>query len=72
MKKFDYRGLKCPIPVLKAYKEVKKNPKEKTFIFECDDPSAPKDFKDLCKNTGLILNQIEEREKNFIIIITKN
>ena len=71
MKKFDYIGLKCPIPVLKAFKELKTNPNEKTFMFICDDPTAPKDFKDLCKNTGLILNHIEEKGKNFIITISR-
>ena len=46
MKKFDYRGLKCPIPVLKAFKEIKKKKIENNFEFLCDDKTAPKDFKD--------------------------
>ena len=72
MKEFNYIGLKCPIPVLKAYKELKNNPNTKEFKFSCDDPSAPKDFKDLCKNTGL--NYIKEIKKDnyFIIFIRRD
>ena len=72
MKELNYIGLKCPIPVLKAYKELKNNPDIKEFKFRCDDPSAPNDFKDLCKNTGL--NYIEKIEKDdyFIITITRD
>ena len=33
LKEFDYIGLKCPIPVLKAFKEIKKNPLENNFNF---------------------------------------
>ena len=47
MKEFNYIGFKCPIPVLKAFKELKNYPKEKNFQFKCDDPTAPKDFEDL-------------------------
>ena len=72
MKEFSYIGLKCPIPVLKAYKELKNNPNTMEFKFRCDDPSAPNDFKDLCKNTGL--NYFIEIEKDgyFIITITRD
>ena len=71
MKEFNYIGFKCPIPVLKAFKELKNYPKEKNFLFKCDDPTAPKDFEDLCKNTGLILNKVIEKENYFIIIINR-
>ena len=67
MKKSNYIGLKCPIPVLKAFKVIKSHPKETKFEFMCDDPTAVKDFTDLCKNTGLKLNKIINK-KSFIII----
>tara|TARA_B100001248_G_scaffold246969_1_gene218017 strand:- start:897 stop:1115 length:219 start_codon:yes stop_codon:yes gene_type:complete len=72
MKEFNYLGLKCPIPVLKAFKELKKNPKVQSFQFKCDDPTAPKDFKDLCKNTGLNFHKVIKEDNYFIIFINRN
>ena len=54
MKILDLRGLKCPVPVLKAYKAFKKDRSEKGFIFLTDDPSAPKDFKDFYSESNCI------------------
>ena len=71
MKEFNYIGSKCPIPVLKAYKDLKQNPKISIFQFKCDDPSAPKDFKDLCKNTSLIFDKVIKKDKYFIIILKR-
>ena len=73
MKSFDYRGLKCPIPVLKAFKIVKSLKKDGNQIFEflCDDPTAPKDFEDFCRNfKNLSLNVVSEK-KFYRIFIKK-
>ena len=69
MKSFDYRGLKCPIPVLKAFKIVKSLKKDGNQILEflCDDPSAPKDFRDFCSNVGIKFLSSENKD-NYIII----
>ena len=72
MKKFDYRGLKCPIPVLKAFKEIKKNPLENNFEFLCDDETAPKDFEDLCSNTNLKFDKFIKKKTYYLISISKN
>ena len=71
MNKFDYRGLKCPIPVLKAFKEIKKNPTEKTYEFKCDDETAPKDFKDLCNNTNLKLSKVIKKDSYYLILVNR-
>ena len=71
MREFDYRGLKCPIPVLKAFREIKKNPREKTYKFKCDDETAPKDFKDLCENTGFKLSKVVKENSYYIILIDR-
>ena len=71
MKDFDYRGLKCPIPVIKAFKEIKSNPKEKSYSFKCDDETAPKDFRDLCYNTGLKLSKIIKEDSYYLIVIER-
>ena len=67
MNTYDFRGLKCPIPVLKAYNIIKKNKKCNLFVFLTDDKSAPKDFKDFCINTGHeIVNIIKVKDYNKI------
>ena len=71
MTEFDYRGFKCPIPVIKAFREIKKTPDEKSYSFKCDDESAPKDFKDLCKNTGLKLTKVIKKDSYFLIFINR-
>ena len=57
-------GLKCPIPVLKAFKIIKEEKTTMEFIFLTDDLSAPKDFKDFCNNTGLKILAINKK-KNY-------
>ena len=69
MNTYDFRGLKCPIPVLKAFNVIKKNKKCNLFIFLTNDNSAPKDFKDFCTNTGHeLVNIIKEKGYNIIKI----
>ncbi len=72
MKSYNFLGLKCPIPVLKAHKILKNDNETKKFEFLCDDQSAPKDFYSLCKNfKNLSLNIINEK-KFYRILIDKN
>ena len=71
MNEFDSRGLKCPIPVIKAFREIKKNPNEKIYKFKCDDETAPKDFKDLCNNIGLKLSKVEKKDSYYFILIER-
>tara|TARA_A100001015_G_scaffold308879_1_gene407256 strand:- start:748 stop:978 length:231 start_codon:yes stop_codon:yes gene_type:complete len=71
MIKHDYSGLRCPIPVLKANKVLKNDKKNSRFEFKCDDKSAPKDFEELCKNTGHKLLSIKKVKSFFLISIEK-
>ena len=69
MKKYNFLGLKCPIPVLKAHKILKTELNHNDFEFLSDDQSAPKDFKDLCSNmNNLYLNVVEEKKFYRIFI----
>ena len=69
MKRIDYRGLRCPMPVLKAHKAIKAEKNSMQFEFISDDNSSPKDFEDLCKNTGYTLLGIIKEENYFLIRI---
>ena len=69
MNTYDFRGLKCPIPVLKAFNIIKKNTHSTLFVFMTNDKTAPKDFKDFCTNTGHeLINIIKEKDYNKIKI----
>ena len=67
----DFRGLKCPIPVLKAFKVIKEEKLTMQFTFITDDISAPKDFKDFCTNTGFILISISKKNDHHAIVIKR-
>ena len=68
----DFRGLKCPIPVLKAFKVIKEEKPTMLFTFITDDTSAPKDFKDFCTNTGYILISINKKNDHHEITIKRS
>ena len=59
MKKSDYTGLKCPIPVLKAKRVIRKMKKGELHQFLSDDPGSPIDFSHLCEVENLELNFTE-------------
>jgi tRNA 2-thiouridine synthesizing protein A len=48
----DARGLRCPLPVLKARKAMKDLPVGATLRILATDPGAIKDFEAFCKTTG--------------------
>ncbi len=70
MIELNYIGLKCPLPVIKAYKLLKNKNKGEKYKFLCDDPSSLKDFKNFCINTGYTFISAEkDKEKNYKIVI---
>jgi len=48
----DAKGLRCPLPVLKARKAMKDLPAGGTLRVLATDPGAVKDFEAFCKTTG--------------------
>ena len=71
MRVLNFKGLKCPIPVLRAFKVVKEEKETNEFTFLTDDTSAPKDFKDFCVNTGFILISISKKNDYHEIVIKR-
>ena len=71
MRVLDFKGLKCPIPVLKAFKIIKEEKEINEFTFLTDDTSAPKDFRDFCRNTGYILMDISKKNNHHEIVIKR-
>lgn len=48
----DAKGLKCPLPVLRARKAMKDVPHGGVLVVEATDPSASQDFQQFCETTG--------------------
>ena len=51
----DARGLKCPLPVLKARRALKEVPPGGILRVLATDPGAEKDFVHFCETTGCLL-----------------
>jgi tRNA 2-thiouridine synthesizing protein A len=56
----DARGLKCPLPVLRAKKAIRALSAGEILVIEATDPAAPEDFRAFCDTTGHELLASEE------------
>jgi tRNA 2-thiouridine synthesizing protein A len=70
-KKFDYTGLKCPLPVLKTKKALKDFNSGETIEVITDDVGAKKDIPALLRKTGDELVEVREEEGKIIFTIKK-
>lgn len=48
----DLTGLKCPLPVLKARRQISQMTAEDRLDVMADDPAAPLDFEHFCSTGG--------------------
>lgn len=71
MAELDARGLKCPLPVLKARKAMKALSPGERLVVLASDPSAPQDFRSFCETTGHRLEESGENEGVFRFVIEK-
>jgi tRNA 2-thiouridine synthesizing protein A len=69
MRQFDAKGMKCPLPVLKARRLLKEMAPGEQIEIEATDPGAPKDFVHFCETTGHKLVESIERGGIYIIRI---
>ncbi|WP_455372817.1 sulfurtransferase TusA family protein [Limibacillus halophilus] len=68
----DAKGLKCPLPVLKARKAMKGLSEGQTLRVLATDPSALQDFPAFCETTGHeLLESREEGEGLFLFLLRK-
>lgn len=68
---FDARGMKCPLPVLKARKALKAVPVGDSLTVLATDPGAPQDFVHFCETTGQELIGSEQRGDHLAITIRR-
>jgi len=66
----DYRGLKCPLPVLKARRALKQAQSGDVITIWADDPASPLDMAHFCATEGHDLQEKQEQDY-FIFQIAK-
>ena len=70
-KVFDFKGLKCPLPVLKTKRALKEIGKGEIIEILADDPAANLDLKHFCEVSGNNLIKITKIENNIHCLIQK-
>jgi tRNA 2-thiouridine synthesizing protein A len=67
----DLRGLKCPLPALRARKVLLRLPADDVLIVECTDPLAEIDIPNLVRETGDVLEASSQRDNVLVFRIRK-
>ncbi|HEY3916752.1 MAG TPA: sulfurtransferase TusA family protein [Stellaceae bacterium] len=68
----DTKGMKCPLPVLKARKALKALAPGAVMQVLATDPGAVEDFKHFCRTTGArLLEQREEAGGVLVFVLEK-
>jgi tRNA 2-thiouridine synthesizing protein A len=68
----DLRGLRCPLPVLRAKKALRSLPAGATLVLECSDPLTVIDIPNFINQTGHELTGQEQRDALYIFRIRKS
>jgi len=67
----DTKGLRCPLPVLRARKAMKSIESGGILEVHATDPGSVKDFKAFCETTGDTLLATDESAGVFVFQIRK-
>ena len=67
----DTRGLKCPLPVLRARKAMQGVPPGEVLTVLATDPGTVRDFEAFCEATGHELVEYAEQAGEFTFRIRK-
>ena len=65
-------GMKCPLPVLKARRQINQMAPRSVLKVTADDPAAPLDFEHFCHTGGHVLLSSDEHEGIFTFHIAKS
>ncbi len=68
----DLTGLKCPLPVLKARRQIGQMAAGAVLEVKTDDPASPLDFDHFCHTGGHQLLKSTENNGVFIMRIAKS
>jgi tRNA 2-thiouridine synthesizing protein A len=67
----DLTGLKCPLPVLKARRQIGQMPAGGILVVIANDPAAPLDFDHFCQTGGHDLLESVAKDGVFTMRIAK-
>jgi tRNA 2-thiouridine synthesizing protein A len=67
----DLRGLKCPLPILRAKKALRALPAGSALEVLADDPLSPVDFAAYCQQSGDALLESVARDGAFRFLIRR-
>jgi tRNA 2-thiouridine synthesizing protein A len=69
--RLDFKGLQCPLPVLRANKAIRSLAPGSLVEVLVTDVNAPKDFRSYCETTGhTFVDSIEEEGAAGVIRVT--
>ena len=71
-KELDTSGLNCPLPIIKAKKEMNTMDAGQTLKIISTDPGAVKNFESFANQTGNELLSTEEKDNKFYFLLKKN
>lgn len=71
-KELDTSGLNCPLPIIKAKKEINTMDAGQILKIISTDPGAVKDFESFANQTGNELLSTEEKDNKFYFLLKKN
>ena len=67
----NFKGMSCPMPIMKTAMALKKAASGDVFVATCDDPAFEADIRAWSKETGNILQDITKSGKDIIATIIK-
>ncbi|HYM32506.1 MAG TPA: sulfurtransferase TusA family protein [Candidatus Cybelea sp.] len=67
----DAKGLKCPLPVLRARKVMRDMAPGDILVVQATDPAAPADFRAFCETTGDELVDVDQGGAVIVITIRR-
>jgi len=67
----DTKGLRCPLPIMKATKAIKDMKQGQILRVSATDPGSKKDFEGWAKNGGHTLLEVKEENGVYIYTIRK-
>jgi len=68
----DFRGMNCPMPIMKTAMAVRKAAAGDQFEITCDDPGFEPDIIAWCKETKNRLDGIRKQGNDIVAAITKS
>ena len=70
-KELDTSGLNCPLPIIKAKKEINEMETGQILHVISSDPGAVKDFESFANQTGHELLDSSEKDNKFYFLLKK-